>query len=37
MFMKSDSPEILIEGYISGDNYRWICPQCFQDLKEEIG
>jgi len=36
-FMESGSPEILTEGYVTDDNYRWICPKCFQDLKEEMG
>jgi hypothetical protein len=36
-FMESGSPEILSEGYVTDDNYRWICPQCFQDLKVQMG
>jgi hypothetical protein len=35
--MESGSPDILTEGYVTDDNYRWICRQCFQDLKEEMG
>jgi hypothetical protein len=35
-FMEIASAEILTEGYATEDNYRWICPQCFQDLKEEM-
>jgi hypothetical protein len=36
MFMEVPSAEILTGGYTTEDNYRWICPQCFQDLKEEM-
>jgi len=35
-FMESGSPEVLTEGYITEDNKRWICPDCFRDLKEEM-
>jgi hypothetical protein len=35
-FMETDGPEILTEGYATHDEYRWICSQCFQDLKEEM-
>jgi hypothetical protein len=33
-FMGSDSPEVLREGYTTDDNYRWICPECYEDFKE---
>lgn len=36
-FAESGSPETLSEGYVTDDNYRWICPSCFQDLKEDMG
>lgn len=36
-FMESGSSEVLTEGYVTDDNYRWICPACFRDLKEEMG
>jgi len=35
--MESGSPDVLTEGYATEDNYRWVCPQCFRDLKEEMG
>jgi len=35
-FMESASPEILTEGYVTQDN-RWICAECFHDLREEMG
>jgi hypothetical protein len=30
-------PGALCEGYATQDNYRWICPACFDDLKEQMG
>jgi len=36
-FMESGSPDVLTEGYATEDDYRWVCPQCFSDLKEEMG
>jgi hypothetical protein len=35
-FMETGSPDILTEGYVADDN-RWICAQCFEELKEEMG
>lgn len=35
-FMESDAPDTLTEGYVTEDNRRWICAQCFRDLKEEM-
>ncbi len=29
-------PGALREGYATSDNYRWICPNCFNDLKEQM-
>ena len=29
-------PGALREGYATSDNYRWICPECFNDLKEQM-
>ena len=34
-FMESPSPDVLTEGYVTGDS-KWICPECFRDLKEEM-
>jgi transposase-like protein len=30
-------PDFLTEGYATEGNYRWICPKCFRDLKDEMG
>jgi hypothetical protein len=30
------APGALSEGYTTKDNYHWICPQCFRDLKGEM-
>jgi hypothetical protein len=35
-FMESGA-NILTEGYATEDNSRWICPDCFRDLKNEMG
>ena len=35
-FMES-GPDFLTEGYAKEGNYRWICPKCFRDLKDEMG
>jgi hypothetical protein len=35
-FMESGSPEVLTEGYVTEDNRRWICPECFRDLQQEM-
>jgi len=36
-FMESGSADALTEGYATEDNYRWICAECFRDLKDEMG
>ena len=33
-FSLLDNPEHLSEGYVSKDNYYWICKDCFDDFKE---
>lgn len=33
-FMEPGGPDALTEGYVTEDNYRWICPECFRDLKD---
>lgn len=35
-FMES-GPDVLTEGYATEDDYRWICTDCFRDLKNEMG
>jgi hypothetical protein len=36
-FMEDGPPDSLKEGYVTEDNDRWICPECFRDLKDEMG
>jgi hypothetical protein len=36
-FMDTAAPDVLTEGYVTEDDYHWICPDCFRDLKEEMG
>ena len=36
-FMESGGPDTLTEGYATGDDYRWICPERFHDLKDVMG
>lgn len=33
----SEHPDHLYQGYCTEDKYRWICPECFDDFKEEFG
>lgn len=33
-FMEEGNPDCLHEGYVTSDNYRWICKQCFEDFNE---
>ena len=33
----SEAVEDLHVGYASEDSYRWICPPCFEDFREEFG
>jgi phage terminase large subunit-like protein len=33
-FMEQPGPEILTEGFVTPDNYRWICKNCFEDFKD---
>jgi hypothetical protein len=35
--MESGGPDILIEGYVTEDQSRWICPDCFRELKDVMG
>jgi hypothetical protein len=36
-FMVTDRPGVLHEGYATEDDYRWICPKCFEDFKDMFG
>jgi hypothetical protein len=31
-----DDPETQFEGFVTDDNYRWICRGCFEDFKERF-
>jgi hypothetical protein len=31
-----DVPDSLHEAYGTPDLYRWVCPQCFEDFREEF-
>jgi len=33
-FSPEGCPGSLREGYATEDNYRWICPTCFEDFKD---
>ena len=33
----SESPEDLQTGYCTLDKYHWVCPQCYEDFKEQFG
>jgi len=33
-FMEPETPDTLNMGYTTQDEYRWVCPQCFEDFKE---
>jgi hypothetical protein len=36
-FMEAAAPDVLTEGYVTDDGYRWICGECFRDLKDVMG
>jgi hypothetical protein len=36
-FMESGGPDILTEGYVTEDQFRWICAECFRELKDVMG
>jgi hypothetical protein len=42
-FAEFEGPDILHVGYATtsefsrGADYAWVCPTCFEDLKEEMG
>ena len=35
-FSLMDIPEDLKEGYATEDDYRWVCPKCFEDFRDEF-
>jgi hypothetical protein len=32
-FSERDEPPVLHEGFTTRDEYRWVCPTCFDDFK----
>ncbi len=42
-FAEFNGPDILHEGYATCDDYKhracydWVCPTCFNDLREQMG
>ncbi len=34
-FMKASNKDVLNEGYVTEDAYRWICKECFEDFRDE--
>jgi hypothetical protein len=35
--MELPAPDVLDQGYVTTDGDRWICPNCFQELKDAMG
>jgi hypothetical protein len=35
-FMEEDRPGVLHEGYVTENNYHWICEKCFNDFAERF-
>jgi len=33
-FMERSAPDALVEGYVTEDGRRWVCSECFRDLKD---
>ena len=33
----SEDAADLRDGYATEDSYRWVCPACFEDFREEYG
>ena len=36
-FASADVPDAIGEGYGTLDLYHWVCPECFEDFREEFG
>lgn len=32
-FMEGTRPDTLQQGYTTDDEYRWVCPNCFEDFR----
>jgi hypothetical protein len=35
-FAAVDGPDILQEGWMTPDEYRWVCDQCFEDFRDRF-
>jgi hypothetical protein len=35
-FSMLDDPTHLKDGYATEDDYRWVCPTCFEDFQDEF-
>lgn len=35
-FMAQGSPGTLSFGYATQDRYHWVCPECFEDFKQQF-
>jgi hypothetical protein len=35
-FMSAGYPDTLSAGYCTLDEYRWICPRCYKDFRDEF-
>ena len=35
-FSELDRPDFLHEGYTTEDDHHWVCPPCFEDLRERF-
>ncbi len=33
-FMASDDPDSVQKGFVTEDDYRWICKTCYEDFKD---
>ncbi len=36
-FMDANLPDVVREGYVTSDGYRWICDTCFEDFRARFG
>jgi hypothetical protein len=33
----ADDPDAVVRGYVTDDDYHWVCEQCFADFREMFG
>ena len=34
--LAADDPDAVERGYVTNDNYRWVCESCFEDFQERF-